>query len=224
MIETPKQPEKETPENQELLDLEAKFFDVFTNFSVDKEKIIMLFEKLVQLYSHEGRHYHTLKHVRAMLDYLERYKDTLKRREAVMFATWYHDAIYDTTSKTNEEDSALLLEQDLASLGIPQELIDISCQLILDTKMHSPTIKDTDTYLFLDADLSILARPAHIYDIYSTNIRKEYSWVPEEEYRKGRLAVLQSFLKREKIYFSPGMEMYEEIARDNIKREIESLS
>jgi predicted metal-dependent HD superfamily phosphohydrolase len=211
-------------ENQEMKKLEGWFFDVLLKFSTDKEKIKVLFEKLVELYSQEERHYHTLKHIHAMLVFLEKNKNKIRSWESVVCATWYHDSVYEANSKTNEEDSAVLMREDLLSLGVPEDLVESIASLIIDTKKHYPTGSNPDALLFLDADLSILAKPAHIYDTYSANIRKEYAWVPEEEYKKGRVAVLQNFLNREKIYFSPDMDTHEAIARENLAREILLLS
>lgn len=62
------------------------------------------------------------------------------------------------------------------------------------------------------------------YDMYAEQIRREYSHYTEEEYCRGRIAVLQRFLKRERLYFTDQYyEKYEAIARRNIQGEINSL-
>jgi predicted metal-dependent HD superfamily phosphohydrolase len=80
------------------------------------------------------------------------------------------------------------------------------------------------TALFLDLDLSILGATEEEYDPYSRHIRSEYCQFTEEEYNKGRTAVMKAFLERERLYFTPHFyAKYESIARRNIQNEIDSL-
>jgi len=80
------------------------------------------------------------------------------------------------------------------------------------------------TELLLDFDLAILGTSKVEYDIYAEQIRREYSHYTEEEYCRGRIAVLQRFLKRERLYFTDQYyEKYEATARRNIRGEINSL-
>lgn len=72
-----------------------------------------------------------------------------------------------------------------------------------------------------DLDLSILAEEESIYDEYAKKIRKEYSHVGLEAFRKGRLEILNSFLAQEQIFsYKSELELK---ARENIKREILTL-
>ena len=65
--------------------------------------------------------------------------------------------------------------------------------------MHSD---ETDSGLFLDADLSILGAPAELYAAYARAIRAEYAHVPQEAYVSGRSAVLGRMLARPCLYYS----------------------
>lgn len=215
---------KDNKENLELKRLEEDFTSLLSQFSNDTEKIKDIFKKLVELYSSEGRHYHTIRHIQAMLDFLEQNKESIKNFQSLFLATWYHDAVYDSKSKSNESDSAEMMKQDMAALSLPEDLINSVYRLIMTTVKHQRETHSEDESLFLDADLSILSRPEHVYAVYCSNIRKEYSWVPEEDYRKGRRAVLQNFLSRERIYFSKEMVGNEHLARENIENEISQLS
>ena len=81
-----------------------------------------------------------------------------------------------------------------------------------------------DTAAFLDADLAILAAPAHVYDSYATNIRAEYAHVSDADFTVGRRAVLERFLTRDALYFtSAGRVRFEAAARANIRRELDTL-
>ena len=87
---------------------------------------------------------------------------------------------------------------------------------------HPPT--DPDMALLQDIDLSILGADAKLYDLYEGWIRREYDFVPEEAFRKGRSAVLESFLDQGVIYHTAGLrEKLELPARENLSRALENL-
>ena len=98
------------------------------------------------------------------------------------------------------------------------------CHYIEATITHSLSPQDGedgDLRLFLDFDLEVLSRDAREYEEYSKQIREEYSNYNEAEYAKGRFAVLEKFLKRERLYFSDEFyREFEEAARRNLKMEI----
>ena len=63
--------------------------------------------------------------------------------------------------------------------------------------------------------------PAEIWQRYAADIRKEYAWVPEPEYRGARGKVLKHFLARPRLYWTDAM--YDECetqARENLSREL----
>ena len=56
------------------------------------------------------------------------------------------------------------------------------------------------------------------------DIRKEYAFIPEEEYRKGRVSVLKKFLARPRIFIHQIVfEEGEERARANMTAELKEL-
>ena len=97
--------------------------------------------------------------------------------------------------------------------------------MILATKFHQLPDNNLTSKILLDSDLSILAESNLTYTEYSLAIRAEYSWVSEAAYRVKRKEVLQKFLQRKRLYFTDWMfERYEDVARQNLRREIEALS
>lgn len=182
------------------------------------------FALLSEKYSEKHRAYHNLSHIRALLTHAESFCHELQNYEAVAFAIWFHDAIYNTKRNDNEEKSAELGEEMLSQLSVPREMIAASKQMILATKKHELLNDSADLKCFLDFDLSILGTSAEVYEQYSQAIRKEYSWVPYFLYRKGRKKVLESFLKRERLYFTDAMKARSEVqARQNIENELKQL-
>lgn len=81
-----------------------------------------------------------------------------------------------------------------------------------------------DETLVVDIDLSILGRDAPRYDEFEQRVRKEYRWVPLVLYRRKRIEILESFLKRPRIYGTDHFHArYEEQARRNLQRAIQTL-
>lgn len=180
---------------------------------------------LTRAYSDPGRHYHNLRHVAEVLRLLEQFESDAADYPAVRFAAWFHDAVYDTRGNTNEEESAALAAQALGELKVPTSGITLTQRLILATKRHEAEGDLPAAGLFLDADLAILGATDETYLAYSEAIRREYSWVPDAAYREGRLKVLNSFLARERLYFTePLAERFEARARSNMSNEMRILS
>lgn len=116
----------------------------------------------------------------------------------LVWAVLFHDAIYDPTAKDNEARSADWAISCLRGTLIAKE--HVIRGLILSTKTHQPFDESKESMLILDADLAILGCDPVGYKAYAEAIRKEYTWVAEEDYRAGRAKVLQGFLDRKRIY------------------------
>lgn len=181
--------------------------------------------RLIEKYSEEHRFYHNLSHIRAMLEAAEKFKNKFTDYDSVRLAVWFHDAIYDPKAKTNEINSAALAVLILSELNFPQAQIEKVEKMILATEKHDATGLDADGELFLDLDLGILASRKEVYKKYSEAIRLEYSFVPENLYRKKRREILRAFLQRRNIYYTAELRaLLEERARHNIANEIKELS
>jgi predicted metal-dependent HD superfamily phosphohydrolase len=203
----------------------GRWESLFFGYDADKGDVEDLFHQLARLYSAGGRAYHNLSHVRSLLDLSDTFRDRIQNYHALSFAIWFHDAIYDTRKKDNEELSAKFAVKSLGRFKIPVDTLALICEMILATREHQSKDGSEDLNLFLDLDLSILGSEEQVYRSYAQAIRKEYWWAPGSLYNEGRKKVLVSFLERESIYLTREMaNMLEEQARRNIRREIESLS
>lgn len=187
-----------------------------------------LIEALKLRYTEPGRHYHSWDHIEALQRHYRRWEAHFHRPAPVLWALYWHDAIYDPQAKDNEEQSAVLLERD-AQGHLPSEDIAFAATIVRATTAHkvpeglSPE-DAADTALFLDLDLSILGAPTHVYDRYETDIRQEYAFVPEAAFRAGRGAILKSFLARERLYLTDLAHTdWEASARVNLARAIAAL-
>jgi predicted metal-dependent HD superfamily phosphohydrolase len=185
-------------------------------------------QELCDMYSAPDRFYHGLAHVEALLAALDKHHLRFNDPEAVEAAIWFHDCIYDTRAKDSERRSAELAVARLASTVTSARLWNIR-DMIEATATHTvPASLDpparSDLILFLDMDLSILGAEEAEFDSYERSVRKEYAWVTDEAWRKGRSDVLTRFAARPRIFFS---DLYrdelEENARKNIARSLERL-
>jgi predicted metal-dependent HD superfamily phosphohydrolase len=205
--------------------LHAQWISLTSQYASSTSSIESLFNSLVEHYSAEDRAYHNLSHIQSLLSLSESLADKIQNLDSVFFAVWFHDVIYDTKSADNEEKSAEFATEALASLGVPDQTIAIVQEMILATKSHRGENLSWDTMASLDLDTSILGAPEEIYKEYSGAIRKEYSWVPDFLYRKGRMKILNDFLGRDHIYYTEEIRTrYEQQARLNIAEEVRALS
>ena len=188
-----------------------------------------LMRSLKARYDEPQRHYHTWAHIQALLAHFELIKDQLFDPVAVLFALYWHDAIYDPQAPDNEEKSAELLRAETADL-IDADTLEAAAQIIRATKSHQvphglSDSRESDLKLFLDMDLSILATPPDVFAQYDADIRAEYSFVPIDAYKSGRSAVLSGFLERERLYFSDHFyDRWEQLARRNLQSSIADLA
>ena len=204
--------------------LHAQWVSLASRYASDLSAIENLFNSIVEHYSAKNRAYHNLSHIQSLLSLSESLPDKIQSRDAFYFAIWFHDLIYDTKSSDNEEKSAEFAVEALAGLGVPEQTIAVTREMILATKHHRADDLSWDVKAFLDLDTSILGAPEDIYKEYSRAIRKEYSWVPGFLYRKGRMKVLNDFLEREFIYCTEEIRMkYEMQARRNIAEEVSNF-
>lgn len=184
------------------------------------------FQELIKAYSSPKRHYHTLTHIRQLLQYVDQFRSELTNPEQVQWAIWYHDIVYNPLRKDNEEKSANLAQARLQDLGLVKESYRYVVPWILATKDHKlpPGDDSFDGEFLLDIDLSILGAERLPYEQYCSQIRKEYAMYPKVLYNKGRKKVLRHFLEMERI-FKTGVcrDQWEKKARGNLLWELNRL-
>jgi predicted metal-dependent HD superfamily phosphohydrolase len=204
--------------------LNQTFLTLTQNYTPDNRLANDLWIEIETSYSTKKRHYHTLAHLENLLTQLTPIKSQIKNWDTVLFTLFYHDIVYNSLKKDNEEKSAELAESRLKSIAVPQSIIDHCKAQILATKQHLPS-QDTDTNYFTDADLSILGADWETYSVYSKQVRKEYSIYPALIYNPGRKKVLEHFLKMERIFKTDYFfTKFESQAKQNLQRELNLLS
>jgi predicted metal-dependent HD superfamily phosphohydrolase len=181
------------------------------------------YQALIRAYGEPHRAYHTLTHLRDCLREFDAAAHLAEHPEEVEAGLWFHDAVYDTRRTDNEERAADWSRRALSDAGVPTEAASRVAALVLATRHEAPAT-GPDAALLVDIDLSILGHPFEEFDIYERQIRLEYSWVSENEFRQGRSRILESLLARPAIYqTSVFKERYEAQARSNLARSLELL-
>jgi len=184
------------------------------------------FAKLQEAYSQPQRFYHNIDHIRNCLIDLDSAKHLTKQSDLVELAVWYHDVVYDTKAIQNEEKSGQLAYDACLAAKLPEELAKGTVALILATK-HNEVPDEMNARILVDIDLAILGKSVREFDEYEKNIRKEYSWVSEDQFKQGRSNILQMFLHRaenNKLYLTDFFRnKYETQARKNLQISIDSL-
>lgn len=178
---------------------------------------------LLAAWSQPHRRYHSITHLRAVLSGVEELAEYADDADAVRLAAWYHDAVY-AGRPDDEELSAQRAEQELSWLGVAPGLVDEVARLVRMTVSHDPAPGDHDGEVLSDADLAALAVSRQDYEHNSAAIRAEYSHIPDDVFRKGRMQVLLALLEKPGVFrTSAGRQRWEAAARENLLAELADL-
>jgi predicted metal-dependent HD superfamily phosphohydrolase len=180
-------------------------------------------QKLVDAYSEKHRHYHSAAHIEDCLQKFDMVKQSARESENIALAIWFHDAVYAPLKPNNELQSANWATQFLMAQCANTDQIKSVRELIMVT-CHQAEPVTNDEALLIDIDLSILGANPATYELFETNVRKEYRWVPWFLYRAKRSEILASFLNRDRLYSCDLFhQRYDAPARANLVKAIADL-
>lgn len=184
------------------------------------------FMTLLGAYDAPSRQYHSLTHIHACLNVMDKYVPLSRETPHIEMALWWHDLVYVPQRGDNEEKSAFDMLSWGRRMGLNERFLCEVADMIPYTKHKASLVGMADRYKYmLDVDLSILGESEEIFDAYEDGIRFEYSVVPLELFRAGRAKVLQSFLDRPFIYETDRFRaVFEAQARVNLARSIAKLT
>jgi predicted metal-dependent HD superfamily phosphohydrolase len=156
-----------------------------------------LHAKLLAAWDEPQRVYHTRQHLDEGLARIYEWAPHVVTDDALpvlVLAWWFHDATYDPKEHNNEELSALLAEDALRLLGVPENFCLRIARLVMATD-HREAAPENDYVadVLLDVDLSILGAEPERFAEYEAQVRAEYSSVSDEDYAVGRGKVLDQF-------------------------------
>jgi predicted metal-dependent HD superfamily phosphohydrolase len=202
--------------------IQSEFYSSLKRYTSLTGKQDALWREVEQAYTESGRHYHTLSHLDNLLTELKPFQNEFYHWDTIVFATTYHDMVYNVVNSNNEEQSAALAESRLMDIGFPAIEIEHCKRLIRATQQHEED--EPWVNLFTDADLSILGAEPDAYQQYAKQVRKEYSIFPDMIYQPGRKKVIAHFLRMPRIFKTQEFfDLYEVKARINLQAESEEL-
>jgi predicted metal-dependent HD superfamily phosphohydrolase len=182
-----------------------------------------LFAELASRYAEPHRFYHTGQHLAECFERWSELRERARHPAEVEVALWFHDAVYDTHSDSNESRSADLALDATQSLGVDAMSAQRIYDLILITR-HAMMPVGQDAPLIVDTDLATLGAESVRFVEYEHQVRKEYAWVPENVFRERRAKVLRGFLERPYIFSTDLFRArYESRARENIRQSLAAL-
>lgn len=170
----------------------------------------------------ENRHYHTLNHIKVLLKALQDFDLSPEERVKLEWAVWFHDYVYNSQAYNNEWQSAKAFQEFGVFTKMKNDKIYEISQLITITKhIDKPTSKLGK--IICDVDLKQLASDWHFKN--AQNVRKEYSFLSDKEWKKGRSEFLETMLAKEHIYHTDEYRgTLEDTARHNLKEELDTLA
>ena len=183
-----------------------------------------VYTDLIDAYSAAHRHYHTLQHLAECFDKFEEVSDTAEQPGEIRMALWFHDAVYNPKSSDNEFKSAQWAYDSALTIGVTEAVNQRIFDLIMVTCHHkSPTMQDAK--ILVDCDLAILGAKPERFNEYNQQIRAEYAFVAEPDYKAKRAEILQQFLARPFIFNTEHfIARYEAQARINIEKALSLLT
>lgn len=179
----------------------------------------LLFKRIMTIYTHPARCYHSFSHIRKSLFVLEKYKGEADDLSVVTLAIWFHDI---DQGLNHEQKSAeamkALLKPYLSFTKINK--VERAAELILDTSHPSSPITndgqlihDIDLYGFSESYEQCLGSLEKIY--------REYPKVFKKDFLANYAVWLESLWSQGNIFKHHSFSHLEKRAKHNIKRLLE---
>lgn len=180
-------------------------------------------QALLDRYAEPGRHYHTINHVNHCLGQARLMAGLLPDVAALNLAIWFHDCVYDPMGRDNEARSAELF-RELAAPVMASPLVDDVERLVLVTRAGQAPRQADESYM-VDIDLSSFGLPWEAFLADSLDVRAERPHLTDGQYAVQQSRFLNSLLQRDAVFATDFFrERYEDVARANISRYLESIS
>ncbi len=180
------------------------------------------FDEISKIYNPSDRSYHNWYHIHNVIAHIDDFNlhnpNVIKNIDELKFSAFMHDAFQgaDDIRLSCEKAKSILntssFEQVIKNIQATDHSKPLSAAASIEEKVIA------------DSDLAILGGSREKYLKYAQSVRNEYSQYSQKEYAEGRIKVLESFLKRDRIFLTDYFySKYEAQACRNIGEEIDSL-
>lgn len=163
-------------------------------------------DALLTAWAEPQRHYHTLQHLTECLLLLEEMRVHAQESAEIEAALWFHDAVYAPQRQDNEAQSAAWAQRVLAPAGVAATRVSRIARMVLATRHGQAHAITADEELLLDIDLAILGADHSRFAEYETQIRREYDFVPQADFRSRRRVILAEFAQRPVLFHHRAMQ------------------
>ena len=169
--------------------------------------------------------------LKALLENIDFMAQTARNPDALRLAAWFHGVRFDVSAQAVAQAKdgldihagALKAQGVLTSLEMPQPQVQRVVGLIESLEGHRGDPDDIDAQVLSDADLSILAADPEDYLDYMCQLRREYSAYDDAEFVSARSQVVSALLARRQLFWTHAASAWEELARENLRAELERL-
>jgi pantetheine-phosphate adenylyltransferase len=169
--------------------LYEQYADLFEEYGI---KNIDITDTISKAWRENHRFYHTEAHLADLLTRIEQVPElNLEDKKILQTVAFFHDFIYEPTSQENEEKSVEKFKEIVPSHAHTKEI----CQIILDTKSHTPTSKLSEIFCKMDMAVVSESNFKQLLE-WENQIFKEYRCYDYSTYKLGRTAVLQNFKEK----------------------------
>jgi predicted metal-dependent HD superfamily phosphohydrolase len=208
----------------ELEELEQGWAALCMRLGITSAASARMGRRLVTAWQRWPRCYHAGSHLLACVRAAEAHRAAMTQPDQVLWALWFHDAIYWPWRRDNELRSAVWARDEALRFGLGRPFADAVHALVMDT-CHGVEPAPGDPSWLVDIDLGVLGQSAEAYGRYARDVRREYFWVPAARFAQGRAAVLRGFLARPHLYSTAFFrDTYEAQARRNMADELQRLA
>ena len=188
-------------------------------------------QELAQAWMEPGRFFHNLERLKTLLENIDFMAQTARNPDALRLAAWFHGVRFDVSAQAVAQAKdgldihagALKAQEVLTSLEMPQPQVQRVVGLIESLEGHRGDPNDIDAQVLSDADLSILAADPEDYLDYMCQLRREYSAYDDAEFVSVRSQVVSALLARRQLFWTHAASAWEELARENLRAELERL-
>lgn len=181
-----------------------------------------VYADLHALYSAPYRRFHNMDHITDCLHRVDEVAPLLQDPDAVELAMWFHDAIYDIGTTTNERRSAemFIANSSGASFGFRHRV----CGLIMATR-HARRVHGNDRSFMVDIDLSGFGAPWDVFMENGARLRAESAAISDDQYHAGQVVFLSRLQRRPQFFATAHFrDRYEAVARENLRRVLDDLT
>jgi predicted metal-dependent HD superfamily phosphohydrolase len=167
-----------------------------------------------------------MQHIAECFEFYDSLPNLAGKSARTEFALWFHDSVINTIDYEDELHSAGWCKHLLVYAGVYEDYATYISNLIPATNHRSrladpgkQLLADPGKQLLADVDLFILGSSPNRFKEYELQIREEHLDVPYDIFYQSRTKIMNRFLDKEYIYYTPEIrKLLEDRAKENLSK------